>query len=259
MKGRRIVNTRAVHQAQALNDLLIARDAEPLAYPCIAIEPGADTTRLDAALIELAAEQYDWLILTSANTVYTLAERLKILKLTLPAIQLAAVGKATAQLAVEQLKLPVTFIPAISTAESLAETLPLATGARIFVPASTLAPPTLAAILTERGAVVTVVPAYSTVRGTGGVNLPDLLHRGQVDAITLTSSSTVTYLLERLKAESASIPALNSVCIACIGSETAAAAQACGLKVDVMPAAYTLSGLVEALAQFFDDLHGKLS
>jgi uroporphyrinogen-III synthase len=41
--GKRIVNTRAVHQAEALNTLLRARGALPLDYPCIAIVPSQDS------------------------------------------------------------------------------------------------------------------------------------------------------------------------------------------------------------------------
>ncbi|MCX7671089.1 MAG: uroporphyrinogen-III synthase, partial [Anaerolineae bacterium] len=85
LQGKRIAVTRAAHQAGELDDLLRRRGAEPLPYPCIAIAPPADTGPLDAALRELAAGAFDWLVLTSRNAVDVLADRLAALGLSLPA------------------------------------------------------------------------------------------------------------------------------------------------------------------------------
>ena len=72
LAGKSIVNTRAVHQARELDDLLIARGAIPLAYPCIAIAPPEESAALEAELERLARGYYHWLALTSVNTVETL-------------------------------------------------------------------------------------------------------------------------------------------------------------------------------------------
>lgn len=122
LSGKGIVNTRAVHQADTLDSLLHAQGAIPLHYPAIAIVPPADTTALDAALFDLAAGRFEWLVLTSVNTVRMLAERLQALGLTLTgkACRAAAVGQATAEAAREQLGLEHLMVPPKYVAESLA-------------------------------------------------------------------------------------------------------------------------------------------
>ncbi len=46
LRGKRIVNTRALHQAADFDALLTKYGAVPISYPCIVIEPPADTTQL---------------------------------------------------------------------------------------------------------------------------------------------------------------------------------------------------------------------
>lgn len=253
LAGKRIVNTRAVHQAEALNTLLRQRDAVPLPYPCIAITPPDDPTLLDAALFDLASGQYEWLVLTSANTVLAIAERLATLGLTLDGgkFHTAAIGPATADAIRQNLGLTITDLPAEYIAESLAGHLPLQVGERVLLPESTLARPTLAEHLTARGANVTVVTAYQTVCGTGGAAIPHLLEQGQVDMLTFTSSSTVTYFLERLKNEGGRLETAYGVPTACIGPKTVTTAQASGFSVLDIPTDHTLVGLVAMLETYF--------
>src|SRR5690606_15282300 len=112
-------------------------NAQPLFYPCIAIVSPEDTTPLDEALRNLAA--FDWLILTSTNTAYALANRLETLGLTVPAqLQVAAVGPATAKTARELLSMDV-VVPSASNsddynAEALARNLQLASDSRVLLP-----------------------------------------------------------------------------------------------------------------------------
>jgi uroporphyrinogen-III synthase len=77
LQGKRIVLTRAAHQLDDLEELLRGRGAVPLPYPCIAIAPPEDPAALDAALADLLAGAFDWLVLTSQNAVLVLADRLK--------------------------------------------------------------------------------------------------------------------------------------------------------------------------------------
>ena len=67
LAGRRVLVTRAVRQAGKLSDALRALGAEPVEVPVLEIAPPADLAPLDSALRSL--DSYDWLILTSANTV----------------------------------------------------------------------------------------------------------------------------------------------------------------------------------------------
>jgi uroporphyrinogen-III synthase len=106
--------------------------------------------------------------------------------------------------------------------------------------------------LRARGVQVDVVTAYETVLGRGGDDLPAALRAGQVDAITFTSPSTVRNTLRRLQVEAGLGPdALAGVRIVCIGPVTAEAARNAGLRVDLVPENYTVSGLVDALRDAF--------
>ncbi len=254
LAGKRIVNTRAVHQAEALNTLLRRHDVIPLNYPCIAITPPDDPALLDATLVDLVAGHYAWLVLTSANTVFAIAERLAVLGLTLNGgrFQTAAIGPATAHAIQQNLGISIADLPAEYIAESLANHLPLKIGERVLLPESALARPTLANQFSERGAQVTVVTAYQTVCGTGGANIPHLLTQGQVDMLTFTSSSTVTYFLERLQNEGGQLETALTLPAACIGPKTATTAQAYGFSLVDVPSEHSLEGLVAILETYFE-------
>ncbi len=107
------------------------------------------------------------------------------------------------------------------------------------------------AALEQRGATVDVVPAYRTIRSSRDAKtLRDLLKARRVDAVTFTSSSTVTNLCEALGATD--VPALmEGVTIACIGPITAGTAREHGLTPHIVCADYTIPVLVSALATHF--------
>jgi uroporphyrinogen-III synthase len=78
------------------------------------------------------------------------------------------------------------------------------------------------------------------------------LEAGAVDAVTFTSSSTVRNFVELLgRRATARLLANGRPAVACIGPVTAETARDLGLRVDVMPAAYTAPALAAALAQHF--------
>lgn len=253
LNGKRIVNTRAAHQAEVLNRLLRMQGAVPQDYPCIDIVPPEDSTRLDASLADLVEGRFDWLVLTSANTVFALSERLRVLGLTLSGggFRVAAVGPTTAAVARLHLGLESITLPAEYVAESLANALPVEPGARVFLPESAIARPTLAENLKARGAAVSAVEAYQTVCRHGGVDLPGLLAQQQIDALTFTSSSTVTCFLERLRGQGGKLEDALMVCAACIGPATAATARDFGFAILVVPSEHTVEGLVSALVDHF--------
>jgi uroporphyrinogen-III synthase len=80
LKGTRILVGRARHQAGALSAELRKRGAQVLEIPFIEIRKPKSFKPLDTALKGLGA--YDWLILTSANGVEAMWDRLKKLGLT---------------------------------------------------------------------------------------------------------------------------------------------------------------------------------
>lgn len=254
LHGKRIVNTRAPHQAAEFSQLIYAVGAVPLLYPCIVIRPPEDASELDTALQELAAGVFDWLVLTSANTVFSLAERLSVPGLSLQGratFRTAAVGSATAEAAAAQLGLKADIVPDEYAAEKLAEAILAQGPRRILLPQSAIARPVLVQMLEHGGAHVCVVDAYRTMCGTGGIDLATALKQNRVDAVTFTSASTVHCCVERLHREGGSEPDLNNVCIACIGPKTAAAAREYHLQTIPLPAEHTLAGLLGAIDGYF--------
>lgn len=254
--GRQVVVTQAAEQAPELAALLAQAGATPLHYPCLAIQPPADTTALDRALQSAANGGCDWLVLTSANAVRSVAARLAALELAprrLASVCVATIGAATAAAVRAQLGLEVRLTPAEEVAEGLAAALEAAIqpGARILLPQAALARDVLAERLKATGAAVTHVVAYETVRGSGGVNLPELLARRGVDAVTLASSSAFTFLCERLAQEGSDPAALHGVCLACIGPITARTVREAGFTSAVVAPQQSLAGLVAALADYF--------
>lgn len=95
--------------------------------------------------------------------------------------------------------------------------------------------------LRAKGWTVEVVEAYRTVRPDVAPGVLDALK--SADAVTFTSSSTVTGYLELLGADH--VPPV----VACIGPVTARTARAAGLHVDVEASVHTIDGLVDALAR----------
>mgnify|MGYP006270199491 CR=1 FL=1 len=244
LKDKRVVVTRAPHQAEALVQLLRQRGAVPLIYPCIDIAPPADTSAIDATLHNLQA--YDWLVLTSSNTVIALHRRLGALQIVPDwrQIKIAAVGTATAEAVSAHFGTTVDFIPDTQTGEALAETIEIDHGAQVILPKSALADDHLAQALRDKSAVVREIVAYETVMGSGGEDVPALITAGEVNAITFTSPSTVENFMERIHP----VMALD-IPVAVIGTTTAAKAREWGFQRVILPDHFSLEMMVNALSE----------
>jgi len=220
LAGKRVLVTRAAHQAGKLSEGLRALGAEPVEVPVLEICPPANFDAVDAALRNLA--RYDWLILTSANTVRALAERATTWGIALDQsaqLKVAAVGEATAT-AARKAGLRVTFVPEYSVAESLAEgLLAQAAGQKILLARASVARDVIPDALRAAGAEVDVVDAYQNVLPEAA---PEQLRRAvekKLDAATFTSSSSVTHLAEAAGAAGIAWP-LADVPAVSIGSIT---------------------------------------
>lgn len=284
LQGKRIVVTRTQEQSTTLIDKLTALGATPILLPTIRIEPLADLTALDAAL--RASERYDWLILTSANAVTILTERLCAAGLTaqdLRHVQVAAVGPATTA-TLRAVGLTPNVVPqrfaATEIATGLQEQLGDLHGLRILLPQAAIARQNLAEALTAQGAIVDVIPIYQTLPAALASSALAELQQG-VDVITFTSGSTVRNFVQGLgvgvtssgkvgtdnSIDGADLPGslpgqplawqrplwerLQETTIACIGPQTAAVAQELGLHVDLVAADYTIDGLIDTLVTHF--------
>ncbi|HWG17725.1 MAG TPA: uroporphyrinogen-III synthase [Acidobacteriaceae bacterium] len=252
--GKRILVTRAPHQASELADRLRALGAEIILIPTIEIGPPKSFAALDTALAQLAT--FDVIAFTSANAVSAFAERARHLGIGPKPKRIAAVGPSTAK-AVEALGLRADIIPPVYTAESLGETLrPEASGRNVFVVLAEAAPTTLHDALVAAGARVTVAAAYSNRIPAVSLSAIHELFGNEShwpDAITFTSASTARNLTALVERAGAAVP--HAVVRASIGPITTRALAELGLGPQVEAREGTIASLVDALAAHFS-AHG---
>jgi uroporphyrinogen III methyltransferase/synthase len=249
--GRKVMVTRTREQASELAERLRALGAEPVEFPTIAVREPEDWGELDRALNRL--EEYHWVVFTSPNGVRFFLKRLQHLGgdiRDLKGIRIAAIGPGTAQ-AVTQRGVRVDLVPAEFKAEGLADAFDSqeVEGRNFLLPRAAQARDVLPERLRAMGARADVVAAYRTVvpEGVSG-EARALLQERQVDAVTFTSSSTVSHFLEMLGRDEA-VRLLRTVRVACIGPITAKTAMDAGLSPDVVANPYTIDGLVDALVR----------
>jgi uroporphyrinogen-III synthase len=197
LPGRRVLVTRAAHQAGKLSEGLRALGAEPVEVPVLEIRPPESFEALDAALLGLAG--YDWLILTSANTVRALVDRASALGVVLAqpsGLRIAAVGESTAA-AARKAGLTVNFVPESYVAESLIEGLTgNMAGKKILLARAEVARDVIPESLRSNGALVDVVDAYRNCMPEAAPQQLLLALAEGIDAVTFTSSSSATHLAE---------------------------------------------------------------
>jgi uroporphyrinogen-III synthase len=254
LTGRRILVTRAPHQASELDEQLRALGATPVLIPTIEIAPPASFTTLDAALAALSG--FDLVAYTSANAVEAFQQRAQFLGLTPAPRRIAVVGPATAR-AIAAIGLQADVVPPTFTAESLAQTivqtlLPEVPGACILLVLAEQAPATLADALASAGARVTVAAAYrNRVPPASLAALAALFAEpaNYPDAVTFTSASTAVNLVALLESAGLTLP--DSVLRASIGPITSRALCDLGLPPHLEAAEPTIAALTEALADYF--------
>jgi uroporphyrinogen-III synthase/uroporphyrinogen III methyltransferase/synthase len=206
LAGRRVLVTRAAHQAGKLSQGLRALGAEPVEVPVIEIRPPVSYDPLDDALQKL--ESYDWLILTSSNTVQVIAERAAAFGIVFAETspQVAAVGGATAE-AARQAGFTVSVMPDAYVAESLVDALAdQAYGKKILLARAAVARDVIPDALRAANACVEVVDAYQNAVPRGA---PEQLRRALsagIDAATFTSSSSAIHLSEVAREAGISFP-----------------------------------------------------
>jgi uroporphyrinogen III methyltransferase/synthase len=236
--GRRIVVTRAREQASALRDRLEALGAEVLELPAIGIAPVAfDLPDLDAT---------DWLVFTSANGATAFFERglypAGLDARALTGIRVAAIGPGTAE-ALGRCGVRPDVVPERFVAEALVDAFPPGPG-RVVIARAAEARDVLPDGLAAKGYAVDVLPVYRTVTGDPDPETVEQVRAGDVEALTFTSSSTVTNFISALGGGGA-LPDPQPT-VVCIGPVTAQTAREHGLRVDAVADIHTIEGLVAA-------------
>lgn len=258
LAGRKILVTRAKHQANEFSRLLRGLGAQPVEFPLIQIEP-IESTRLDR-FIERFCEaeiRYDHVIFTSRNGVEDFFRRAgpKRGARTLRKARLVAIGPKTAQ-ALERRGVRVRAVPERYVAESVADML--ATGDLAGRPVLLLRARGARDVLPRRlraaGAAVTVKSLYEAVPTRGKPQELRKLLR-EVDFVTVTSGSTARSLASIVSGGRGAAPdrlrrIMGKARLASIGPVTSRVARKLGLRVDVEAKEYTISGLARAMARY---------
>jgi uroporphyrinogen III methyltransferase/synthase len=243
--GRTVVVTRAREQASELRTRLELLGADVVEVPAITIEP------LEFTVPRLST--YDWVVFTSANGVDAFFDRGLVCAgrdaRALAGSRLAAIGTGTAD-ALARRGLRADLVPERFVAESLLETFPqpARAGARVLLARADVARDVLPEGLRAKGYAVDVMSVYRTVPASPDPADIDRLRAGAVDAITFTSSSTVTNFCDLV----GSLPDPQPLVVS-IGPVTSETARDRGLEVNVEADPHTIDGLVGALVECLNE------
>lgn len=254
LTGRTVLVTRAAGQAGSFVQQLTAVGARAIELPALEIGPPTSWEPLDRAIAVI--ETYDWLILTSANGVEALRDRLAIAGRdvrALATVKIAVVGQKTAD-ALQQCGLRPDFIPTDFIADRLAAEFPEDPSDRriLFPRVETGGRDVLVRNLRDRGAIVDEVAAYeSRCPAELAPAARQALEARQVDIVTFASSKTAHNFAHLLRAidrgHNGSFDLLQGVCIASIGPQTSDACREAFGRVDLEAEEYTLDGLRRAI------------
>ncbi len=204
LAGRTVVVTRPRAQADALAAAIVAAGGEPLIFPLLEIGPAPDARPLQEALAHL--DDYSLAIFISPNAVDYSVPALLGQRCWPTALIPAAVGQGTVR-ALSALGVNGTVAPTTRfDSEALLELPELqadrVAGRKVVIFRGDGGRELLADTLRERGAGVDCVPCYSRSAPAGGA--APLLARwreGRLDALTVSSSEGLRYLVDMLDAE----------------------------------------------------------
>jgi len=253
LAGTRILVGRARHQASALSAGLCSLGASVIEIPFIEIRKPQSYKPLDDALKNIRS--YDWLILTSANGVEAMWERVRRLRITrrkLKHLQIAAIGPATKKAIVKH-GLKVKMVPEEYVAESVVKGLrDQVKGKRVVLIRAKVARDVIPEELRAAGALVDVIEAYETVVPEKSRIRLRALMKSKVrrpHIVTFTSSSTAKNFAELLGLQAGSpIPAsLNAIQFASIGPVTSGTLRELHMLPAIEASEFTMGGLIRAI------------
>jgi uroporphyrinogen III methyltransferase/synthase len=243
LTGRRIVVTRAANQAEQLAAPLRALGADVVLLPTISIAAPEDPAPLRQAAGR--ADQYDWIVFTSANAIESFAAQL-LTPISHLKARIAAVGSSTAA-AAEAVGFHIALIPERYVAESLLEAFQdyAIAGQRFLMPQAAIARDLVPTDLRKRGALVDVVEAYRNVLPPEtALAASTIFHATPPDWVLFASSSAVHNLLSLVP-----VSALQTTRIATIGPVASETVRSYGLVVHVEANPHTIAGLAAAVVK----------
>jgi uroporphyrinogen III methyltransferase / synthase len=255
LAGTTVLVTRAAEQSPDFSQQLQQAGAKVLEMPALEIVPPSSWAQLDQAIAVL--EQFDWLILTSANGVEAFMQRLFAAQKDarhLAGLKIAVVGRKTAAV-LQQNGLSPDFVPPNFIADALVEHFPeqaaLAHLKLLFPRVETGGRDALVREFRDQGAEVVEVAAYeSRCPLQLEPQVLRALRAGAIDVVTFASSKTVQnfcHLLSDAAAGDDWQAWLAQLQIASIGPQTSKTCQDLLGRVDIEASEYTLAGLTQAI------------
>ncbi len=255
LAGKRIVITRAAAQSEALVRELSERGAVPVVLPLVSFAEPEDFAPFDQALAQI--EQFDWLILTSAQTVRAVIQRTTDLQLPIVRtdgrLRVACVGPVTAE-AARRAELPVEYVATTHNGVALANELgSKVQGTKVLLPRSDRANPDLPAALKRHGAQVTEVIAYCTLRpADADRGALKKIAEGESEAVLFFSPSAVQHFKELVGTEQLRL-LTDKLAILAVGPVTSKALLEAGVLHSTVAPDTNVASVIEALEQHFSD------
>ncbi|WP_428389972.1 uroporphyrinogen-III C-methyltransferase [Mucisphaera sp.] len=250
--GQRVLVTRTRAQASDLANRLAALGADVVEASTIRIVPAADVGQLDAHIRDLPS--YDWLCLTSANAVDSLAEAVDRCELDarwFAGLRVAVIGRSTAGRLREVLGLRADLLPDEHHGGALAEAMVSASGAspgRAVLWRADLGGAELPSLLSSAGWQVDDLEAYRTESVSSlDEDVVAGIRQGAFDWVTLTSSSTARNLVSLLGEDA---DYLEGIKRASIGPLTSRTLDELGYPATVEAQEASISSVVEAMAGY---------
>jgi uroporphyrinogen III methyltransferase/synthase len=249
--GKRILVTRAYHQADTLCNLFIEKGAIPILVPSIHIRPIIKNQELDNAISNL--DKYHWIIFTSVNGVNAFFKHLNKNNMdtrTLAKLKIGAIGPATAEALKANGVIP-DYVPSVYTSRGILDGLGdyKIEGQRFLLPRADIADKELLSGIRKYGAEVDAITIYNTVYSANlSFNIKKVFSLDRIDVITFTSASTVSGIITMLRGKK---QMLHDIRIACIGPKTADAVIRAGFNADIIAKKHTIRGLVAEIEEYF--------
>lgn len=251
--GKQVLVTGAKELVDRLADAFAVEQAIVIPAPILEILPSSTPDALATALEVAAAGAFEWLVVTSKQTIPALAQ-FGVDRLDGKS-RLAAVGTSTAA-ALGKAGFVIDLVASAPTGEGLVEAfdeLDLR-GVNVLCLLGNLASDVVTAGLSDRGATVQRVESYATREsGELPVEVRAAVRAGRVDVGVFAAPSSVRTTSRLLGAD---LAALSGACLVAIGPTTARAMNNAGLPVHVVAEAPSPAGVVAACRTYFAERAG---
>ncbi|MFB1051797.1 uroporphyrinogen-III synthase [Paraliobacillus sp. JSM ZJ581] len=256
LKGKKILVTRSIDQAQSMMESLSAMDAEPKHVPLITFQTKySDENRKKIQQVN----DYDWIFFTSANGVRFFFDNMQYYQmcdLQLKDVKLAAIGEKTEQ-TLEFYGYQANFVPSQYQATEMANQFVEQFGREkhVLLALGNQSSLEVKKVLTNEAVKTDVIFVYETIYDMAyQEELKKWIQQDKLDVYTFTSPSTVYSFNEQTKdiPNQTAYVKRNRLCV-CIGTTTEEAALASGFQQVFIPKKFTAEEMIQIISEYFSN------